>query len=341
MQYLARRREIGTKAAVLVEPSHLEIHAVEAPTAPPGERLVRVRSVGVCGTDLKIVSGAIKVDLPRVIGHEIVGEIARTDADTGPTERVLVDPGVACGACVQCREGRSNICTRGWLLGRDRDGGLRDLMAVPTENLHVLPDSISDEVAPMLQVLTTCLHAQRMSQIFPGDTVVILGMGVTGLLHLQLARLRGATVLCTTRSAWKLDLARELGADATITSDPGDGALMRATDGGADLVIDCVGSVGTLARSIKIARVGGRVMSYGTIAEDEGALPFYDLYYKEITLANPRASRPEDFPVAIDVVASGRVRLEPLVSHRFEIDRTSEAIEASRSPDSLKVMIDL
>jgi L-iditol 2-dehydrogenase len=296
----------------------------------------------VCGTDLKIVSGAIEVELPRVVGHEIVGQVEATDADTGPRGRVLIDPGVACGLCVQCREGRSNICTRGWLLGRDRDGGLRELMVVPESNLHPLPDSISDEVAPLLQVLTTCLHAQRLSSIFPGERVVILGMGVTGLLHLQLARLRGATVVCTTRSAWKLDLARDLGADMTVTTGPDDiQALRRATDGGADLVIDCVGSVATLAHAITIARVGGRVMSYGTIAERDGALPFYDLYYKEITLTNPRASRPEDFPTAIDVVASGRVRLEPLISHRFGIDRSADAIETSRSPDSLKVIVDL
>jgi L-iditol 2-dehydrogenase len=299
-----------------------------------------VRAVGICGTDLKIVSGAIVVDLPRVVGHEIVG---RVDAsDDGSERRVLIDPGVACGVCIQCREGRGNICTRGWLLGRDRDGGLGELIAVPESNLHMLPDSIADEVAPLLQVLTTCLHAQRLSPIFPGETVVILGMGVTGLLHLQLARMRGATVVCTTRSGWKLDLSRELGADVTVQAGADDiDELRRATDGGADLVIDCVGSVATLAHAISIARIGGRVMSYGTIAEREGALPFYDLYYKEITLTNPRASRPEDFPVAIDVVASGRIRLEPLISHHFEIERVADALEASRSPDSLKVIIDL
>jgi 2-desacetyl-2-hydroxyethyl bacteriochlorophyllide A dehydrogenase len=330
------------KAAVLVEPSRLELQDIQEPAPSAGEALVAVRSVGVCGTDLKIVSGAIKVDFPRVIGHEIVGVVVGTGAEGSSVGRVLVDPGVACGSCIQCREGRSNICTRGWLLGRDRDGGLREFMAVPASNLHPIPDAVPDDVAPLLQVLTTCLHAQRMSTIFPGDTVVILGMGVTGLLHLQLARLRGATVLCTTRSEWKLELARELGADQTIAFDgAGIDQIVRATGNGADLVIDCVGSVATLAKAISIARVGGRVMSYGTIAETSGALPFYDLYYKEITLTNPRASRPEDFSTAINVVSSGRVRLEPLLSHRFELAQAAEALASSASPDSLKVVVEL
>jgi len=331
-----------TKAAVLIEPSRLDIQDVEEPAPSPGEALVSVRSVGICGTDLKIVSGAIKVDLPRIIGHEIVGEVVGHDSDEGPTGRVLVDPGVACGTCVQCREGRSNICTRGWLLGRDRDGGLRGSMTVPIANLHAIPDTIPDAVAPLLQVLTTCLHAQRMTSIFPGDRVVILGMGVTGLLHLQLARLRGATVVCSTRSEWKLALARDLGANVTIASDGTENEeIIRATDGGADLVIDSVGSVATLANAISIARIGGRVMSYGTIAETSGAVPFYQLYYKEITLTNPRASRPEDFPTAIQVVSSGGVQLEPLLSHRFELARTAEAVAMSGSPESLKVVIEL
>jgi L-iditol 2-dehydrogenase len=215
-------------------------------------------------------------------------------------------------------------------------------MTVPIANLHPIPDTIPDAVAPLLQVLTTCLHAQRMASIFPGERVVILGMGVTGLLHLQLARLRGATVVCSTRSEWKLALARDLGADVTIASDgTEDAAIIRATDGGADLVIDSVGSVPTLASAISMARIGGRVMSYGTIPATSGAVPFYQLYYKEITLTNPRASRPEDFPAAIQVVSSGGVQLEPLLSHRFELARTAEAVAMSGSPESLKVVVEL
>ena len=281
------------------------------------------------------------MDLPRIVGHEIVGEVTGGGSDGAPVGRVLVDPGVACGTCVQCREGRSNICTRGWLLGRDRDGGLRGSMTVPIANLHAIPDAIPDAVAPLLQVLTTCLHAHRMTSIFPGDRVVILGMGVTGLLHMQLARLRGATVVCSTRSEWKLALARDLGADVTIASDgTGNEEIIRATDGGADLVIDSVGSVATSANAISIARIGGRVMSYGTIAETSGALPFYQLYSRR---SRSRTREPHSLRISGRDPGGlvGRVRLEPLLSHRFELARTAEAVAVSGSPESLKVVIEL
>jgi threonine dehydrogenase-like Zn-dependent dehydrogenase len=152
--------------------------------------VVRAESVGICGTDLSIHAGKIPVDYPRVMGHEIVGTVygAGGGLDEGTT--VLVDPGIACGRCRQCLEGRTNICTAGWLIGRDRDGGLREQMTVPESNVHPLPDGLDPGIAPMLQVLATCVHAQRRTDVFPDESVVVLGLGVTGLLHLQLAKLR-------------------------------------------------------------------------------------------------------------------------------------------------------
>jgi threonine dehydrogenase-like Zn-dependent dehydrogenase len=190
---------------------------VAEPTPGPDEAVVRVRHVGICGTDTKIHAGHIPVDYPRIMGHEIVGtvEAAPPEAAALLGERVLVDPGITCGDCPQCRAGRGNICTRGWLLGRDRDGGLRDRMQVPAANLHPVPDGIADVAAPILQVLATCIHGQRLAPPTPGDTVAIFGLGVTGLLHLQLAKAAGASpVICATRSAEKLDLARRLGAES-------------------------------------------------------------------------------------------------------------------------------
>ena len=134
----------------------------------PGEVVVRVGSVGICGTDLSIHAGNIAVDYPRVMGHEIVGTVVSGGSDDEASTRVLVDPGFVCGDCLQCREGRTNICTAGGLIGRDRDGGLRDLMTVPASNIHELPDELDTGTAPMLQVLATCVHAQRRSPGLPG-----------------------------------------------------------------------------------------------------------------------------------------------------------------------------
>jgi L-iditol 2-dehydrogenase len=304
---------------------------------------VQVESVGICGTDLSIHAGKIPVEYPRVMGHEIVG-ILRTGIDGTPEgRRVLVDPGIACGRCRQCREGRTNICTAGWLIGRDLDGGLRELMTVPASNVHPLPDGLDPGTAPLLQVLATCAHAQRRIRVFPDESVVVLGLGVTGLLHLQLVKLRGAhPVVGITRSAPKLALARALGADVTIEADGSEAeAVADALPGGADLVVECVGTVGALARAMAMVRTGGRILAYGTMTETSGELPFYDLYHKEISIVGARSARVEDFPSAIDAVASGRIALGPLVSERHAIDDIDDAIRAAGAPGALKVLVDV
>ncbi len=302
---------------------------------------MRVESVGICGTDLSIHSGKIPVDYPRVMGHEIVGTLVGSGSGEGV--RILVDPGIACGDCRQCREGRTNICTAGGLIGRDRDGGLRDLMAVPASNVHELPEGLDPGTAPMLQVLATCVHAQRRARVYPGESVVVLGLGVTGLLHLQLAKQGGAGPLIgITRSAPKLALARALGADLTIAADGSETSeVAAALPGGADLVIECVGTVGAFARAIEMVRIGGRILAYGTMTDTSGEVPFYELYHKEISVIGARSARVEDFPMAIDAVASGRVALGALVSGRFPIDDVDEAIRAAGAAGALKVFVDV
>jgi threonine dehydrogenase-like Zn-dependent dehydrogenase len=305
--------------------------------------VVRVGSVGICGTDLSIYAGKIPVDYPRVMGHEIVGTVVSGGRDDRVGTRVLVDPGFVCGDCQQCREGRTNICTGGGLIGRDRDGGLRDLMAVPASNVHELPEGLDPGTAPMLQVLATCVHAQRRARVYPGESAVVLGLGVTGLLHLQLAKQGGAGPLIgVTRSAPKLALARELGADLAIAADGSETSeVAAALPGAADLVIECVGTVRAFARAIEMVRIGGRILAYGTMTETSGEVPFYDLYHKELSVIGARSARVEDFPTAIDAVASGRVALGALVSGRFPIDDVGEAMRVAGAPGSLKVFVDV
>jgi 2-desacetyl-2-hydroxyethyl bacteriochlorophyllide A dehydrogenase len=334
------------RTALLIAPGRIELRETDEPRPGSGDVVVRVGSVGICGTDLSIHAGKIPVEYPRVMGHEIVGILETpgepaTDVPVG--RQVIVDPGIACGACRQCREGRSNICTRGPLLGRDTDGGLRERLAVPASNVHPLPDAIDPSVAPVLQVLATCVHAQRRVSIFPGESVVVIGLGVTGLLHVQLAKLRGAQpVVGVTRSPDKLALAEALGADVLIPADGSEAhGVEAAVPGGADLVIEAAGTVGSFARAMEMARTGGRILAYGTMTETTGELPFYDLYHKELTIVGARSARVEDFPSAIDAVASGRVALGPLLSARFPIAEIDRAIHAGGAPGALKVLVDV
>jgi len=228
------------------------------------------------------------------------------------------------------------------LLGRDANGGFAEYVSAPADHVFRLPDSIDSRTAPLIQVLTTCLHAQRLANISPGESVVVLGLGVTGQLHVQLAKARGASpVIGITRSAAKRELAQKLGADLTLAS--GEGAIQKvleATEGrGADLIIDTTGAIPSLADAIHMARFGGRLLLFGIITATEGALPFYQLYFKELTLINARVAKSEDYPDSIDLVQRGIVRLEPLVSHVMPFRELETAIGMLRSEDGQRMKI--
>ncbi len=333
------------RAMILKNPGVLEPGKVDKPVAEDGNVLVQVINSGICGTDLEIYSGGIPVDYPRIMGHEMIGEIAET-ADQGVAvgSRVIVDPVMACGTCYQCRAGQNNLCPTGGLIGRDRDGGFADFVSVPAANVHALPDAIKNKEASLLQVLTTCVHAQQLGPVIPGESVVVIGLGVTGQLHVQLAKESGASpIIGVTRSAWKRELAETLGADATF--EPGDGLKSRVldlTDGrGADIAIESAGRVATLALAIDLVRIGGRILNFGTYTETEGKLPFYQLYYKELLIINARAAKGDDYSPSIDLVKKGAVNLQALISHQMPLDNLSKALDTLESPstDSMKIIL--
>src|SRR6185295_19871058 len=260
-------------------------------------------------------------------------------------DRVIVDPELYCGACFHCRIGQTHLCPNGLLVGRDADGGFADYVTAPSSHVFRLPDSIGSQAAPLVQVLTTCLHAQRQVQIFPSESVVVFGLGVTGQLHVQLAKARGASpVIGVTRSPEKRALAEKLGADLTFPG--GDGAIDQvrgATDGrGADVVIETTGMLPSVAASVKMARSGGRVLLFGIITAQEGALPFYDLYFKELSLIGARVAKGEDYPSSIALVRRGTVRLEPLVSDVMPLEELKAAIGmlGSDSGKRMKVIME-
>lgn len=306
--------------------------SVDAPARAPDEVIVKVTHTGICGTDLKIFTGAIPVAYPRIMGHEISGEVAAGEDGVRLKrgDRVVVDPVVSCGACFHCRAGQTNLCPNGVLLGRDADGGFAEYLAAPRTNVFPLPDAIDSRVAPAIQVLTTCVHAQRRASIFPGQSVVVSGLGVTGQLHVQLAKARGAhPVIGVTRSAWKRELARQLGADITVAA--GDGSPARVADPlggrGADIVIETTGVMRSIADAITILRPGGTLVLFGITTASEGALPFYQLYFKELSVVNARAAKSEDFPDSIALVARGVVKLLPLVTQVMPLADLRPAID--------------
>ena len=333
------------KAMVLNAANSIALQDIPRPKRDAGQVLVRVNYSGICGTDLKIFQGGIPVDYPRVMGHESIGTVVEGGTGVKSGATVIVDPAYSCGACYICRAGQEHICPNGGLIGRDVDGGFAEYQLAPAGNVYEIPDSVDPADAALIQPMTTCLHGQRLAKIFPGEAVIVIGLGVTGLLHVQLAKAHGAyPVIGITRSQWKLDLARQLGADVTIA--PGDDLkdrVLEVTGGrGADLVIESVGKLAMLAQAVDLARIGGRILPFGIYTEKEGRLPFYDLYFKELNLINTRVAKPQDFPACIDFVSREIVKLAPLITHKVRLDAMDDALDLLKEGDSsrMKIILD-
>jgi threonine dehydrogenase-like Zn-dependent dehydrogenase len=332
------------RAAVVLGPDRLEVQDVPAPgpDLKAGFARVRIREVGVCGTDLKILHGSVPVAHPRVLGHEAVGEVIEVGEGGGVTvgDRVLALPEVHCGVCVRCRNDAVHLCGNGGLSGRDMDGFFAEEIVVPSSRLLKLPADLPWEQGPMVQILGTVVHGQRMVQVEPGQVGVVVGLGVSGLLHVQLLRARGVeTIVGIGRSPEKLRLAEQLGATVTATPDAAWDTVASLTGGeGADVVIESSGAVAGLATAIEVVRPAGTVQVFGTISTSEGTLPYYQLYLKEVALISSRASRPRDYAAAVDHVASGRVRVGPVLSARFTLEEAPAAVaHFETAPGVLKV----
>ena len=331
------------RAAVIDRPGRVLVADVEPPAAA-GSALVRVEQAGICGTDLKIAAGDVPAAPGRVLGHEIVGWVERP----GPRglvpagTRVLVNPAVFCGVCDLCRRDLPQLCRNGGLLGRDADGGFAELVAVDEACLHPLPAEVTGGQAALLQILSTCVHAHEGLGLPPDAAAVVVGLGVSGLLHIQLLRAAGVrTIIGVTRSPWKADIARRSGATAVTGPDEAADMVTDATAGrGADVAIECAGTGATVAQATQLAGIGGTVVMFGITPAADG-LPTYQWYYKELTIRCPRAARPRDCDRAVRLCADGRLDLAPLVTARFPVERITDALAASRDPSQLKVVLDL
>jgi 2-desacetyl-2-hydroxyethyl bacteriochlorophyllide A dehydrogenase len=334
------------KAMVLHAPRDLRAAEVERPTLGQDQVLVRVTHSGVCGTDLKIFNGAIPVRYPLIMGHEMIGEVVEGgDNSLRPGDRVIIDPVNYCGMCANCRAGQTNLCPEGLLLGRDTHGGFADYVVAPRNHVFALPDAIEGKTAPLIQVLTTCLHAHRLIKTFPGQSVVVMGLGVAGQLHVQIAKAWGASpVIGITRSAWKRSLAEKMGADYTFPGGPEGAARIPEITGGrgADLIIETTGMPPVIADAISMARLGAALLLFGITTATHAELPLYQLYFKELSLVSSRAAKSEDYPASIDLVARGIVKLAPLVTHVVPLTGLEAAIGMleSDTDERMKIILE-
>lgn len=334
--YFLGNREIEIRPLTLSEPGE-------------GQVLVRVQACGVCGTDVHIYQGgkgSTDVTPPVILGHELSGFVEKigpgvTDLEIG--QLVTVDPNIYCGKCLPCRQGQKQMCHHMEAVGVNMDGGFADYCLVPYKQCVPVPEGTNPEVAAMAEPLACCLHGIDRAGIRPGETVLVIGGGTIGQIMLQLAKLSGAgKVILSEPVAMRRELAMKLGADGTI--DPihenlNDRLKEMLHCEGADVVIECVGSPVTSAQAINAAARCGRILLFG-VPHPEAVLQtgMYAIFQKELTIMGSFVN-PDTHSRAVALIASGRLNLEPLITHRFPVSQLEDAIKMQTSAESIKVLV--
>ena len=328
-------------AAVWQGEGRLELAEQPDPDVPAGWALVEVSHVGICGTDLSILGGHHpRAKPPLVMGHEISGRIADGAGRLERGEAVAVEPLVTCGECSACRSGNAHVCRNLRLFGIDFPGGLAELMAVPAERLHPLPDSVDAKIAALVEPLAVAVHAVRLSAFRRGDTVAVLGAGWVGLLTALVLRHSGAgEVLVSEANQYRLSIARDLGFRAL---DAGEGTVdqvLELTGGdGADVVFDAAGHRAVAEQLVAACRICGQIVLVG-IYKKPTPLDLQGIAFKEISLLGSRVYTPQDFASARDLAASGELGLERLISHVLPLSEVRTGFEVLASGgDALKVL---
>ena len=325
----------------------LRLHDEPLPAPGPGDLLVRVTAVGLCGSDLHWLSqagiGSERLRRPLVLGHEFAGVIDSGDRHSRRGQRVAVDPSIPCGACELCRAGHPNLCTALRFAGQGtEDGALREYLAWPSRCLYPIPDSLSDADGAMLEPLGVAIHAVDLGHLQAGMTVAVLGCGPVGLLVLQLARAMGAARLIAT-DTWphRLEAARLLAAEA-FQADGGReaGEIAAATGGrGVDVAFETAGENEAVEVAVASLRPGGCLVLVGIPADDRTAFSASVARRKGLTIKLSRRMK-HTYPRAIHLVETGAVDVRSLVTHRFPLTRFDQAFDVACRREGLKVIVE-
>jgi L-iditol 2-dehydrogenase len=324
------------KAARLHGPGDVRIDQEPAPEPGPGDAVVRVGAVGICGSDLHWFGeggiGDSSLTAPLVLGHEIAGTV-----EGGPLDGrvVAVDPAVPCGTCDTCRRDMRHLCPEVRFAGHGAvDGGMRELMAWPAALLRPLPPALTAEDGALLEPLGVAIHAVDLAKLQAGATVAVVGCGPIGLMIVQVARHRGAAVVVAVDPLpHRRELARRLGADAAAAPDEPLAGLDVAA------AFDVVGSAAAVEIAVGAARPGGRVVLVGIPDDDRTTFPAALARRKGLTLLVSRRMA-EVYPRAIDLVAHGAVDVRSIVSHRYALDAAADAFETAARRRGHKVLVE-
>lgn len=322
----------------------LRLTDIPEPQPQSGRVRLKVASVGICGSDVHYFNegstGGAVIQKPFVLGHEFSAWI-----DEGPDkgQLVAVDPAIACGKCEFCLEGNPNLCTDLIFAGsEDSDGGLRETLYWPPENLFPLPEGFTPQDGALLEPLGVAIHALRLGKVFPGMSVGVLGAGPIGLLTVQMARLAGASrIFATDRIGQRLEFAHEAGATDILLADGSEAErILEATGGrGLDVVFEAAGDDGQAVTSaVTAAKRGGTVVLVGIPSEDRTEFPASAARRRGLTIKVARRMA-HTYPAAIRLVAQGQVDLRSLVTHQYPVEQFAAAFQTAARREGQKVVI--
>lgn len=327
----------------------VRLEEMPKPQIGSGEVLVRVEACGICGSDIMEWYRLNKA--PLVQGHEIAGEIVEMGHGVEGWkngDRVFVYHHVPCNTCHYCARGHHTVCDTFRNTHFD-PGGFAEYVRVPAINvdrgLYFLPEDVSFEEATFIEPLACAVRGQRLARMKTGDSVLVIGSGIVGLLHVQLARTMGASlVVATDVVEYRLEAAKKFGADAVIHGKEDVPGFLRKTNGGrlADLVVVCAGVLPAVEQGLQSAERGGTVLFFAPTEPGEKIpISVNDLLFNEVTVTSSYSGSREDATIALDMIRSRRVRVREMITHRFGLADAGEGFKLMVEPrDSLKIIIE-
>ncbi|WP_326639302.1 zinc-dependent dehydrogenase [Streptosporangium sp. NBC_01755] len=341
------------KVARFYAPGDIRVEDAPEPAAGPGEIKIRVRNCSTCGTDAKISKyGHHHIKPPRVMGHEIAGEVVdAVDAgEWAPGDRVQVIAAIPCGTCEECLRGRMTVCPNQESMGYHYDGGFAEYMVIPAKILAVngvnrIPDEVGFAEASVAEPLACVLNGQELARVGEGDDVVIMGSGPIGCLHVRLARSRGAArVFLVDINAERLEMAAGLvHPDASVHGEDVVEQVLKLTDGrGADVVITAAASGAAQEQALRMAARQGRVSFFGGLPKDNPIIRCDSnlVHYRELTIVGANGSSPAHNAQALRLIADGSVPVSDLITHRLPLAEVLEGIDIVSRGEAIKVTIE-
>lgn len=343
------------RAVVLNGPNDFKAAEVEKPEIGDNDILLQMKKAAICGTDMRILAGTKTkgVRYPSIIGHEMCGlicEVGKNVKGFEVGEKVSIANVIPCHSCHSCLTGRENACMNRKAIGYEFDGGFAEYVRIPgiaieSGNVVKLPEDVSFEEGALIEPLSCCIRGLKNAGTGFNDSVLIVGAGPIGLMHLQLSKIVGAKkVIVSEPIASRREKAEKLGADLVIdpTKENLADIVMRETDSlGMDVIVMAIGVPAIINSTLKLCRKGGTVNLFaGFAGTGESTIEVNTIHYNEINVNGSTAYKREDYFEAADMVKNKKVNLKEIVTHTFKIDDFQDAYEVCKNGSGLKVLIE-